>query len=121
MHARAIELVSQVRAPGAGTDLIVGSEHDVVRDQLRAPVEQLGERLLAVLGVELVLLLHRNPGKLTALLGHLLVELGLLGLELRKLIAGRPPFLAGSNLVVTHRYLLWRSSTRRGRPFMDCQ
>ena len=103
MHARGVELIPEVRAPGAGADLVVGPEHDVVGEQLRAPVEELGERLLPVLGVELVLLLHRDPGKLTPLLGHLLAELGVLGLELRELVASRLPFLAGSDLVVGHR------------------
>jgi hypothetical protein len=106
MHARRIELVPEVRAPGAGADLVVGPEHDVVGEQLRASVEELGERLLAVLGVELVLLLHRHPGQLAALLGHLLAELGVLGLELRELVASRLPFLAGSDLRVSHRCLL---------------
>ena len=99
MHARAVELVPEARASGARAELVIGAEHDVVGEELRAAVEQLGERLLPVLGVELVLLLHRNPGKLTPLLGHLLAELGVLGLELRKFVASRLPFLAGSNLL----------------------
>jgi hypothetical protein len=108
VHASGVELIPQVRASGAGADLVIGPEHDVVGEQLRAPVEQLAERLLAVLGVELVLLLYRHPGKLTPLLGYLLAELGLLGFELRKLIASRLPFLAGPDLVVWHRRLLFR-------------
>ena len=55
-----------------------------------------------------VLLLHRYPGKLTALFGHLLAELGVLGLELREFIASRLPFLAGSDRVLGHVRLLWR-------------
>src|SRR5437588_6373245 len=102
MDARGVELIAQVRTPGAGAELVIGPEHDVVGEELRAPVEELGERFLPVLGVELVLLLHRDPGKLTSLLGHPLVELGVLGLELRKFIASRLPFLAGSGLVRGH-------------------
>ena len=83
--------------------LVIGAEHDVVGEKLRAPVEELGERLLPVLGVELVLLLHGNPRKLTSLFGHFLAELGLLGLELRKLVASRLPFFAGSDCVLGHR------------------
>ena len=48
MHARGVELIPQVRASGAGAELVVGPEHDVVGEKLRAPVEELGERLLAV-------------------------------------------------------------------------
>src|SRR5215213_3830174 len=103
MHAGGVEFIPQVRAPGAGAELVIGPEHDVVGEELRAPVEELGEGLLPVLAVEPVLLLHRNPGKLTSLLGHPLAELGVLGLELRKFIASRLPFLAGSDLVLGHR------------------
>ena len=103
MHARGVELISQVRTAGAGAQLVIGPEHDVVREQLRTPVEQLGECLLPVLGVELVLLLDRNPGQLPALLGHPPAELRVLGLELCKLIASRLPFLAGSYFVPRHR------------------
>jgi hypothetical protein len=113
VHTRGVELVPEVRAPGTGADLVVGPEHDVVGEQLRAPVEELGEGLLPVLGVELVLLLDRNPRKLTALLDHLLAELGVLGLELRELVASRLPVLTGSNLVVGHGSLLCRIAVSR--------
>src|SRR5205807_2284760 len=102
-----VELIAQVRAPRAGAELVIGPEHDVVGEELRAAVEELGERPLPVLGVELVVLLHRDPGELTALLGHALAELGVLGLELRKLIASRLPFLAGSDLVRGHLSPPW--------------
>src|SRR5204862_4743505 len=105
MDARAVELIAQVRAPRTGAELVIGAEHDVVGEELRAPVEELGERLLPVLGVEPVLLLDGNPWKLTPLLGHLLAELRVLGLELRKFVASRLPVLARSNLVVGHRSL----------------
>src|SRR5256885_15898114 len=103
MHARTVDLIAQVRASRAGAKLVIRPEHDVVGEQLRAPVEKLGERLLPVLGVELVLLLHPDPGKLAALFGHLLAELRVLGLELRELISSSLPFLAASNFVVLHR------------------
>src|SRR3982074_2849546 len=106
MHARGVELIPQVRTPRAGAELVVGPEHDVVGEQLRAPVKEFGERLLPVLLVEPVLLLPRNPGELAPLLGRLLAEFGVLSLELGKLIASRLPFLAGSNLMVRHGYLL---------------
>src|SRR5438270_4347754 len=107
MDARSVELIAQVRTPWAGAELVIGPEHDVVGKELRAAVEELGERPLPVLGVELVLLLHRDPGKLTSLLGHPLAELGVLGLEFRKFIASRLPFLAGSDLVRGHLSPPW--------------
>src|SRR5438105_15344525 len=107
MEASGVELIAQVRAPRAGAELVVGPEHDGVGEELRASVEELGERPLPILGVELVLLLHRDPGKLASLLGHPLVEFGVLGLELRKFIASRLPFLAGSDLVRGHLSPPW--------------
>src|SRR5947209_6153275 len=106
MDACGAQLVAEVRASGTGTELVVGPVHDVVGEQLRASVEEVGERLAAVLGVELVLLLHGHPGQLPSPRGDLLAELGVLGLELRELLASCPPFLAGSDLAVRHRALL---------------
>src|SRR2546423_4376034 len=102
MDARGVELIAQVRTPRAGAELVIGPEHDVVGEELRAAVEELGERALPVIGVELVLLLHRDPGKLTSLLCRLLAELRVIGLELRKFIASYPPFLAGSDRLCWH-------------------
>src|SRR2546423_14633368 len=114
MDARGVELIAQVRAPRAGAELVIGPEHDVVGEELRAAVEELGERPLPVLGVELVLLLHGDPGKLTSLLGHPLVELGVLCLELRKFIASRLPFLTGPDLVRGHLSPPWPLLQRTG-------
>src|SRR5205807_6818140 len=87
---------------GAGAERVVGAEHDVVGEQLRAAVEELVEGLLSVLGVERVLLLDRHPGEIATLALDLLVPLGLLGLELGELVAGHLPFLAGSSSVFGH-------------------
>jgi hypothetical protein len=108
VHACAVELVPEVRAAGTGTELEVGAEHDVVGEELRAAVEELGERLLPLRGIELVLLLHRNPGKLAPLLREPPAKLGVLGLEPCQLVASGLPLLPGSDLVLGHRIvLLW--------------
>jgi len=99
---RAVEPVGQAGAARARAERVVRAEHDVVGEELRAPVEELGERLLAVLGVELVRLLDRDPGKRESLLLDLLVSLSLLGLELRQLLPGRLPFLPRSDRVLGH-------------------
>jgi hypothetical protein len=96
------EPVGEIRATGASSDLKVRAEHDVVGEKLRAAFEQLGELLLAVLGVERVFLLHRYPGKLTPLPRDFPVALSVLRLELRELVACRLPFLAGSDPVFWH-------------------
>src|SRR5439155_26095067 len=106
VNERAVESVAQVGAAGAGAARVVGAEHDVVGEQLGAAVEELGEGLLAVLGVELVLLLDRDPGEIETLSLDLLVSLRLLGLELGELVPGHLPLLAGSNLAFRHLHLL---------------
>jgi hypothetical protein len=95
----ALEPVGEVRAARAGADGVVGPEHDVVGEELGATLEELGQRLLAVLGIELVLLLDRHPGKLQALLLDLLVALRVLLLELGELVAGGLPLLSGARRV----------------------
>src|SRR4029079_7548226 len=86
-------------------------------EQLRAPVEQLGQRLLAVLGVELVLLFDRHPGQRQPLLVNLTVSLRLLGLEFRQLVSGRLPVLASSDRVLGHLiYLLLELLARSDTP-----
>jgi hypothetical protein len=56
------------------TGLIARAEHEVVDEQLRSPVEQLDERLLAVVRVEAVLLLDAYPGQLASLPGQFVTE-----------------------------------------------
>ena len=111
---RAVEPVREAGATRARAERVIGAEHDVVGEQLRAAVEELGERLLAVLGVELVLLLDLDPGELEALCLDLFVLLRLLGLELGELIACRLPFLAGSSLVLGHLISLPSDFVRSG-------
>src|SRR5207245_8085198 len=113
---RAVEPVAQAGAAGAGAEGVVGAEHDVVGEQLRAPVEELGEGLLAVLGVELVFLLDHDPGEIETLALDLLVSLRLLGLELGHLVPGRLPLLARSDLVLRHLISLRRTRTLPHEP-----
>src|SRR6185436_4344860 len=92
----------QVCRTAAGAACVGWDKHDVVGEQLRAPVEELGEGLLAVLGVELVFLLDRDPGEIESLALDLLISFRLLCLELCELVSRRLPFLAASNLVFRH-------------------
>src|SRR3954463_9383405 len=92
-QARGVELVAESRASGAGAKLVVGPVHDVVGQELRAAVEELLERLLPGLSVAHVLPLDRAQGKLAPLLRPLAADLGMLGLELRALLARRLPLL----------------------------
>jgi hypothetical protein len=106
VHERPVELIGEARAARAGAELIVGAEHDVVGEQLGAPVEQLRERSLAILGVKDVLLLHGYPRQRPALLRHPLAQLGVFRLERGQIRAGRLPLLPRSGLVISHGDLL---------------
>src|SRR5262249_46195074 len=99
---RAVEPVGQASTAGAGAEGVIRAEHDVVGEQLGAAVEQLPEGLLAAPGVELILLVDPDPGEIQTPRLDLLVSLRLLSLEPCKLLPGRPPFPAGSDLVLGH-------------------
>src|SRR5262249_35024894 len=73
------------RAPA----LVVRPEHEVVDEQLRAAVEQLGQRSRALLGLEAVLLLDRHPGELASLPSKLVAAPGVLLLLGEQLVPSR--------------------------------
>jgi hypothetical protein len=77
VREQAVDAVGHRRA-GRAAGLVARAEHEVVDEQLGSPVEQLGERLLTVVGVEAVLLLHRHPGQLASLLRDRVAESGVL-------------------------------------------
>src|SRR3954463_16354855 len=96
MDPLAVEPVRQAGAAGTRALAVVGPEHDVVGQQLRSPLEQVGEALLAVLGVEDVLLLNGHPRELWGFGRPPLVDRRLLGPELGDPVAPPLPLLAGS-------------------------
>src|SRR5262245_13263610 len=73
VRQQAVEAVRGRRA-GRTPRLVVRPEHEVVDDQLPAAVEQLRQRAFAVLGVQAILLLERDPWELAALLGNVVAE-----------------------------------------------
>src|SRR6266576_918744 len=73
VREHAVEAVRRRRA-GRTARRVVRPEHEVVDDELRAAVEQLRQRAFAILGVEAVLLLQRDPRELTALPGDIVAE-----------------------------------------------
>src|SRR6266480_3435313 len=96
-----VETVGGGRADGTA-GLVLGAEHEVVDQQLRAPVEQLGERLLALVRVELVVLLDRDPRQLAPLACQLVVAARQLLLALEQRVARLAPFLPRAHLVTRH-------------------
>src|SRR5262249_6239587 len=79
------------------------AEHEVVDEQLRAAVEELGEGLLAVLSVERVVLLHLHPGELPALARELVAAARELLLLLQEFVALCLPRFLGRDSAPGHR------------------
>src|SRR5436190_1153004 len=96
-----IDRVGDRGADGAAR-LVRRAEHEVVDEQLRATVEELGERLRPRLGLEAVVLLDRHPGKLPPLPRELVAATGELLLLREQLLAGRVEFLLCAHLVLGH-------------------
>ena len=83
-------------------ELHAGAEHEVVDQELRAPVEQLRQRLGPLLGFEAVLVLDGHPGEVPPLLRELVIAPGELLLLRQQLVSLRLPFLLGSDCVLAH-------------------
>ena len=107
MREDAVEVVGDERAARAAGVLLVDTEpeaeHEVIDEQLRATVEEVGERLRPLVRLEGVGLLDRHPGELPAPAGELiaLAHVRLLGVQ--QLLAGGQPLLSRSHRVLGHR------------------
>jgi hypothetical protein len=78
----------------------------VVDEKLRAASEEVGQRSLALVCVEAVVLLYRDPGQLPPLPGELVAAPGQLFLGVEQLEAGRKPLLSCSRRVFRPRWTL---------------
>ena len=83
--------------------LVARPEHEVVDEELRATVEQLVQRPLAVLGVEAVVLLDPHPGEGAALARQLVAQARVLLLADEQRLAGGEPLVAGADSTGGHR------------------
>ena len=97
----AVEAVRDRRA-GRAAGRVLGPEHEVVDEQLRAPSEQVGEGRGALVGVEDVLLVDADPRELLPLPGQLVAAPRQLLLGLEQLQPGREPLFPRSGLVTGH-------------------
>jgi hypothetical protein len=102
----AVEVVGHERAAGASrvalVDPVPEAEHEVVDEQLRAPVEELRQGLLPVVRLEGVLLLDWHPGQLLALSGKVVAMAHVLLLGVEQLAPRRQPLLPGPRPVLRH-------------------
>src|SRR5262245_44973032 len=82
--------------------LVFGPEHEVVDEELRATVEEIGERGAPLVGLEAVLLLDSHPRQLLPRPGQLVAAPGQLLLGLEQSEPGGQPLFTRSCSVVRH-------------------
>jgi hypothetical protein len=123
MRQRAVEVVGDERTAGASRRVVVDAqadaEHEVVDEQLRAALEQLGERPRTAVGLEGVLLVEPDPGKLAPGARDLVTAAEMLLLGRQKGPARGQPLLAGRGPVLRHPVLL-RSGTHIVSAIANC-
>src|SRR5579883_523425 len=103
VNREAVEAVRNHRAGGAARRP-VGSEHEMVDEELRAPAEEVGERGAPAIGLEAVLLLDLDPGQLLPPPRQLVAAPRQLLLRLQQIEPRRQPFLACPGGVCRHRF-----------------
>jgi hypothetical protein len=92
-----------VRRADRAAGLVARAEHEVVDEELGATVEELRQSPRALVGLEPVLLLDRDPRQLAALPCELVAHTSVFLLASQQLLAGSLPFLAAADLVIRHR------------------
>src|SRR5450755_4651996 len=90
------------RRTGRAARRIGRAEHEVVDDQLRAPVKQFWQGLGPVVGAEAVFLLDRHPGEVAPLRSELVAAARQFFFLRKQLVASRKPLLACRDFVL-HR------------------
>jgi hypothetical protein len=117
MRYETVESVDHRRVHRAAR-LVARPEHEVVDQQLGATVEELRQGALPFVRVEAVLLLDRQPGKLTSLAGELVAAASVLLLLGEQLVAYRLPLLGRHDRVLPCCEMIshWLSSSSSNSP-----
>src|SRR5580704_10477908 len=102
MHQRAVRMVHVERATGA-TLLPIRTEHEVIDNELAFAIEEVGECFLATRGIENVVLLDLDPGKLAAFRSQSVTLARQLLLFGEQFLASRKPFLSRHYFRVVNR------------------
>src|SRR3546814_4040838 len=97
VDGRGVDVVGREGAADAAF-LPVGGEHEVLDDELAAPVEEVGQRLPAFRGVEGVVLPDLHPGKRAALGGERVAPARQILLLLQQRLARAGPFVSRNNV-----------------------
>ncbi|MNT15476.1 hypothetical protein D3C72_1505290 [compost metagenome] len=105
VDGKTVEAVGNCRARRAA-GLVVGPEHEVVDEQLRAPFEQLGQRGAAFVGFEAVRFVDPQPWQVLALLRQFVAAPRQCFFRLQQLEPGGQPVFARGGCVCGHRGFL---------------
>src|SRR6266568_849948 len=97
-------MIADIRAAWAAF-LPVGAKHEVVDEELTVATEEIGEGDFAVGGFEGVIFFDGRPGKLAALGGEFVAEVGELFFFGEVGFAGFEPFFGRNNLMSIHGLL----------------
>src|SRR5437667_3781740 len=112
MSGDAVEPVRDRRA-GWTPRLVVGPEHEVIDEELRAFSEEISEGRFSFVGLEAVVLVDSNPGQLLPPPRQLIAAPRQFLLSLEQLQPGRKPLFTCSGLMVSHRFLSFHSVGHR--------
>jgi hypothetical protein len=107
----AVEAVSNRRARRTSRR-VLGAEHEVVDEQLRAPLEEVGERRAALVGLEPIVLLDAGPRQLLSSSRELVAAPRELFLGFEQLEPSCEPLVARAGRVVGHGCLLPDGTSR---------
>src|SRR5581483_7750160 len=102
MDGEAIETVRD-RGAGRASGGVIGPEHEMVHEKLRASLEEVRKRSRPVVGIETVLLVDSDPRQFLAPSRKFITAPGEFLFRAEQVYAGSEPILAGSDFVQSHR------------------
>ena len=105
MHGDPVEPVRDRRARRAPCG-VIGPEHEVIDEKLRASPEEIGERGFALVGLESILLNNAHPRQFLPPPCDLVAAPCQLFLGLEQIETGGKPFFTCSSLVIGHCFSL---------------
>src|SRR6185503_14158410 len=102
VNRESVEAVGDRRARRAAGG-VVGSEHVVIHQELRAPAKQVSQRGLSFLSLESVILVDPHPRQFPSLARQIVAAASVLLLGGEQLDPRSQPLFAGSGLLLSHR------------------
>src|SRR5262245_33919479 len=101
MHRESVEAVRDRRTRRTSRR-VVGPEHEVINEELRAPTEEIRQRGAALFGLESIRLVNPHPWQLLTLLGQRVAAPREILLGLEQCQSRRQPLFTCSRCVCCH-------------------